>query len=647
MNRPKNMLIGEMLVEEGIITKEQLKDALEEQKRTGQKIGEVLIKLGYISKEILWTFLGYQMGVPYINLDEIPNIRQDVLKLIPEQLIRAEKLIPVNKQGKVLTVAMADPLNFLVIDDLKATTRCEIDARLSPPEDINKLIGKYFGFKEEDTGEITKAKVDELDDILSAPLGSKSKEESHLKISRSPYSEMISSDEQVPKVRKHQEPVAGEPLGQHPGNIHKQPIEQQPRMSVPPPPPSPPPPPPEPVQPPQPKIASEPSFTPQAVMSQDTPVNTFLTTLLSDAYNAEATDIHIEPYSDKCRIRRRIDGVLYEVESSPRTLYTGILNKLKELAQMNVNEKNIPQESKLKVRITGKEINMAVYTFPTIFGEKIVLKIIRTESSILPLNKIGMEATVLELYKKTIKMPHGFILIAGPTNSGKATTLYSTLNEINDTTVNIFTVDDVSSNYILPGINQTKVNRKNYGQVLRYLGEQDCDVIAVGEISNKETAEAIFDIVASGHLVISMTRANDTVTAMQSIINLGIEPYVVYTNTIAVVAQRLIRKICDRCKEPYEAPADILKTLKSESDKLVLTRGRGCSYCSNTGYKGRTAVFEFLPLNEKIRELLISGEPVKKVKEEAKNIGMYTLKESAFFKVEQGITTIEEYMKIT
>ncbi|MCX8092566.1 MAG: hypothetical protein N3E50_00180, partial [Candidatus Goldbacteria bacterium] len=170
MNRPKNMLIGEMLVEEGIITKEQLKDALEEQKNTGQKIGEILIKMGYISKEILWTFLGYQMGVPFINLDEIPNIRQDVLKLIPEQLIRSEKLIPVNKQGKVLTVAMADPLNFLVIDDLKATTRCEIDARLAPPEDISKLIGKYFGFKEEDTGEITKAKVDELDDILSAPL---------------------------------------------------------------------------------------------------------------------------------------------------------------------------------------------------------------------------------------------------------------------------------------------------------------------------------------------------------------------------------------------------------------------------------------------------------------------------------------------
>ncbi len=639
MNRPKNMLIGEMLVEEGIITKEQLKDALEEQKKTGEKIGEILIKMGYISKEILWTFLGYQMGVPFINLDEIPNIRQDVLKLIPEQLIRAEKLIPVNKQGKVLTVAMADPLNFLVIDDLKATTRCEIDARLAPPEDISKFIGKYFGFKEEDTGEITKAKVDELDDILSAPLGSsKHKEDSHLKISRTPYSEVMSSDEYDSRIKKQQEPIAQEPVKHQAGAI-KQP-QEQPQIKVPQPPP-------EPVQsPPQPKIASEPAFTPQAVMSQDTPVNTFLTTLLSDAYSAEATDIHIEPYSDKCRIRRRIDGVLYEVESPPRTLYTGILNKIKELAQMNVNEKNVPQESKLKVRISGKEINMAVYTFPTIFGEKLVLRILRTESSILPLDKIGMEPNIFEIYKKTIKMPHGFILIAGPTNSGKATTMYSTLNEINDSTINIFTVDDVSSNYILPGVNQTKVNRKNYGQVLRYLGEQDCDVIAVGDISNKETAEAVFDIVASGHLVISMVRANDTVTAMQSIINSGIEPYVVYANTIAVLAQRLVRKICDRCKEPYEAPADIIKTLGSEVSKLVLTRGRGCSNCSNTGYKGRTAVFEFLPLNDRIKELLIAGEPVKKVKEEAKKMGMWTLKESAYLKVEQGITTIEEYMKI-
>lgn len=382
-------------------------------------------------------------------------------------------------------------------------------------------------------------------------------------------------------------------------------------------------------------------------MSQDTPVNIFLTSLLFEAYNAEATDIHIEPYSDKCRIRRRIDGVLYEVESPPRTLYTGILNKLKELAQMNVNEKNIPQESKLKIRISGKEINMAVYTFPTIFGEKIVLKLLRTESLILPLDKIGMESDILEIYKKTIRMPYGFILIAGPTNSGKATTLYSTLNEINDSTINIFTVDDVSSNYILPGVNQTKVNRKNYGQVLRYLGEQDCDVIAVGDIPNKETAEAIFDIVASGHLVISTIRANDTVTALQSIINLGVESYVVYVNTIAVLAQRLVRKICDRCKEPYEASEDMIKIFGSEASKLVLTRGRGCSNCSNTGYKGRTAVFEFLPLNEKIKELLIANEPVKKVKEEAKKIGMKTLKESAFSKVVQGITTLEEYMKIT
>ncbi|MCX8094475.1 MAG: GspE/PulE family protein, partial [Candidatus Goldbacteria bacterium] len=518
---------------------------------------------------------------------------------------------------------------------------CEIDARLAPPEDISKLIGKYFGFKEEDTGEITKAKVDELDDILSAPLGSKSKDDSHLKISRSPYSEMVAYEETIPKTKKTPEYMANEPLKQ-PIGINKKPIEQQPQMTVTSTPPQ------EPVTPPpQPKIAAESAYAPQAVMSQDTPVNTFLTTLLSDAYNAEATDIHIEPYSDKCRIRRRIDGVLYEVESPPRTLYTGILNKLKELAQMNVNEKNTPQESKLKVRISGKEINMAIYTFPTIFGEKIVLKILRTESLILPLDKIGMEPNILEIYKKTIKMPHGFILIAGPTNSGKATTVYSTLNEINDSTVNIFTVDDVSSNYILPGVNQTKVNRKNYGQVLRYLGEQDCDIIAVGDVSNKETAEAIFDIVASGHLVISMTKANDTVTALQSIINLGIEPYVVYANTIGVLAQRLVRKICDRCKEPYEAPADILKTLGSEVSRLILTRGRGCMNCSNTGYKGRTAVFEFLPLNDRIKELLIAGEPVKKVKEEAKNMGLLTLKESAYLKVEQGMTTIEEYMKIT
>jgi type IV pilus assembly protein PilB len=633
MNRPKNMLIGEMLVEEGIITKEQLKDGLEEQKRTGEKIGQILTRMGYISKEILWTFLGYQMGVPFINLEEVPDIRQDILKTLPEQLMRAEKLIPVNKQGKVITVAMSDPLNFLVIDDLKATTRCEIDARLAPAEDISKLVSRYFGFKEEDTGEVAKARVDELDDILSAPIGHRQKEEPELKITRSPYGgDQEKQREEPPKKAHKPEPAA-------------------PQYTPPPHYTPPPPPPPQqqyaPPPTPQPRVAAEPQPMAQAVMSQDTPVNTFLTSLLSESYDANATDLHIEPMSDKCRIRRRIDGVLYEVESPPRTLYNGMLNKIKELAQMNAAEKNSPQESKLKIRVSGKEINMAVYTFPTLFGEKIVLKIIRADSTILPLNKTGMDDAVLDAYYKAIHMPHGLVLIAGPTNSGKATTMYSTLSELNDPRINIFSIDDTSSNYVIPGINQTKVNRKNYGQVLRFLGEQDCDVIAVGDITNKETAEAIFDVIAGGHLVISMLRAGDTYSALQAVVNYGIEPYVVYSNATAVLAQRLVRKICDKCREAYDATADILKSLGGTQNKATLYKGRGCAACSQTGYRGRTAVFELLPLNEKIREMLIANEPVKRIKEENKKGGMNTLKEAALQKVMQGITTVEEYMKIS
>ena len=314
---------------------------------------------------------------------------------------------------------------------------------------------------------------------------------------------------------------------------------------------------------------------------------------------------------------------------------------------MNAAEKNTPQESKLKIRVSGKEINMAVYTFPTIFGEKIVLKILRADSTILPLNKTGMEENVLEFYNKAIRMPHGLILIAGPTNSGKATTIYSTLNEINDPKINIFSIDDTSSNYVIPGINQAKVNRKNYGQVLRYLGEQDCDVITVGDITNKETAEAIFDVIASGHLVISMLRTNDTYSALQAVINFGIEPYVVYSNTTAVLAQRLVRKICDRCGESYDASADIIRAMGGTQNKMTLRRGRGCAACSQTGYKGRMAVFELLPMNEKIKEMLIANEPVKRIKEENKKSGMNTLKEAALIKAMKGITTAEEYMKIS
>jgi type II secretory ATPase GspE/PulE/Tfp pilus assembly ATPase PilB-like protein len=346
MNKAKNMLIGEMLLEEGIITKEQLKDALEEQKKSGEKIGQVLVKMRYISKEILWTFLGYQMGVPFINLDETGEIKQDVLRSLPEQLMRNEKLIPVGRQGRVITVAMADPLNFLVVDDIKATTRSEIDTRLAAPEDIKKLIDKYFGFKDEETGEIAKARIDELDDILAAPMGNRQapREEAQMKISRSPYGDEPSAqqpsreDTQKPRQSAYaSQPSYNSPPQQPSYNPPSQPSYTPPQQSYNPPQPS--------YNPPA--YQEAPQQSASASMSGDTPVNSFLTALISNAYDANATDIHVEPFNDKCRIRRRIDGALYEVDSPPKTLYTGLLNKIKEMAQLNVNEKNAPQESKL------------------------------------------------------------------------------------------------------------------------------------------------------------------------------------------------------------------------------------------------------------------------------------------------------------
>ncbi len=622
------MLIGEMLLEEGIITKEQLKDGLEEQKRTGEKIGKILIKMGYISKEILWTFLGYQMGVPYINMEEVPGLKDDVVKMVPEQMARNEKLIPINKQGKVLTIAMSDPLNFLVIDDLKATTRCEIDARLAPEEDIKEFINKHFGFKEEDTGEVARATVNQMDDILSAPMGKRDEDkEDKLKITRSPY-----GGETEAKTPPPQEQQPAPPPRQ----------QEQPRQE------------PQPQPQPGPEQQQEPAPPPQAapqqinkaVMGGDTPVNTFLTKLLSESYDTGATDIHIEPFSETCRIRKRIDGVLYEVDTPPKTLYNGILNKVKELARLNVNERKMPQESKLKIRISGREINMGVHTFPTLFGEKIVLKIIRAESTIHSLSEIGLEDEAMESYKKAISMPHGLILIAGPTNSGKATTMYSTLSELNTPSRNIFSVDDTAEGYVIPGINQTKATRKSYGQVLRYLSDQDCDIIAIGDIINRETAEAVFDIIASGHLVIARIRANDPYQAMQAIVNFGIEPYVVYSNILLVAAQRLVRVICEDCKEAYDAPSDILKQLGGSSSAIVLHKGKGCDSCSGTGYKGRTGVFEILSVTEKIRDMLVNKDSLKKIRDENKKAGLKTLKEAALYKVIQGITTVEEYMKI-
>jgi len=567
MSKQKNMLIGEMLVEEGIITKEQLKDGLEEQKRTGQKIGEILVRMGYISKEILWTFLGYQMGVPFINLDEVADIKQDILKLLPESLMRNEKLIPVSRHGRIITVAMSNPLNFLVIDDLKATTRSEIEVRLAPPEDIKKLVDKYFGFREEQTGAVAKAQVDQLDDILSAPIGGSRQPAfgQNAGFSQQPSSYSAESGMKIQRSVYGEQP---QPAYAPPPPAYAPPPPPQPAYT-PPPQPSYAPPPPPPVPQPLPPIQETPSMA-QAVVSQDTPVNVFLTTLLSGGYDSGATDIHIEPFADRCRIRRRIDGALYEVESPPRTLYNGLLNKIKELAQMNPNEKNSPQESKLKIRVSGREINMAVNTFPTLFGEKIVLRIVRTDNVVLKLDETGMEEEFVDAYKKAIKKPHGLVLLSGPTNSGKETTMQSTLNEINEPSMNVFSVDDISANYIIPGINQTKVNRKSFGQVLNMLSEQDCDVITVGDIPNKETAEAVFDVIAGGHLVIAKMRASDPFQALQSVINFGVEPYIVYSNTVAAVSQRLMRKICTGCRDSYKASPEIVSMLGGTADKEVM-----------------------------------------------------------------------------
>ncbi len=632
------MLIGEMLLEEGIITREQLKDALEEQRKTGEKIGQILMKMGYISKEILWTFLGYQMGVPYVNLEEIQEIKKDVLKLMPESVMRNEKLIPINKQGKTITVAMSDPMNFLVIDDMKATTRCDIDSRLAPSEDIKKLVDKYFGFKEEDTGEIAKAKTDELEDIMSTPtqgLSGRHKETpQEIKITRGVYAEDLVPKQDKPE-HAAQQPVSKAP---EPGKPTPAQQKQEPEFISE-----------KPSKPAQEYKLPETQFA-QAAISQDTPVNSFLMSLLSDAYDANATDVHIEPFAEKCRVRRRIDGTLYEVETAPKTLYNGILNKIKELAQMNVAERTLPQESKLKMRLAGKEISMGVYTFPTIFGEKILLRILRAENTIMPLNEAGMEETLLNAFRKYLKMPSGLILIAGPTNSGKTTTFYSSLSEINTAHINIFTVEDASSNYVLQGVNQTKVNRKSYGQAVTYLAEQDCDVIAVGDIANKETAEAVFEAIAGGHLVISKVRAADPFQALQTIISLGLEPYVVLSNTLVVLGQRLLRKIDKNCKAPYEPSGDIINVLQAEgfsNKKPVFYKGKGCSNCTNTGYKGRTAVFEMIAINEKIKEMLINKEATKKIREENKKNGFKSLKETAFDKLIEGTTTIEEYMKIS
>ncbi len=561
--------LGELLVREKLISPLQLQKAMESQRATGGRLGHQLTKLGYIDENELTAFLSKQYGVPSINLADF-EIDAEVLKFIPKELVVRHQIIPVNRAGNTLIVAMADPSNIYAIDDVKFVTNYNIDVVVASEQAIADAIEKYY------TSNVS------FDDVM-VDFSQGGEEDLEL-------ASDVDEDINVLDLEKS----AG-----------------------------------------------------------DAPVVKLVNLVLLDAIRKGASDIHIEPYEKQLRIRYRIDGMLYEVMKPPLRLKHAIVSRLKIMANLDIAERRLPQDGRIKLKMgRGKEMDFRVSVLPVLWGEKIVMRLLDKSNLQLDMTKLGFEEKILRDFKAAIDKPYGMILITGPTGSGKTTTLYSTLSELNKSTHNISTAEDPVE-FNLYGINQVQMHDEiglNFAASLRSFLRQDPDVIMVGEIRDFETAEIGVKAALTGHLVLSTLHTNDAPSTVSRLLNMGIEPFLVASSVNLIGAQRLVRKLCAECKGPVEVPRQNLIDVgipPEECDSVKPMRGAGCRTCNNTGYKGRIAVYEIMVCNEEVREFILNGASTLELKREAIRQGMKTLRMSAVTKFREGMTSLEEVVRVT
>jgi type IV pilus assembly protein PilB len=548
-----------------MISLQQLQKAQEENKRSGGRIGNNLIKLGYIAEADLTSFLSKQYGVPSIDLAQF-DIDIEVIKLIPKEVARKHMVIPVNRAGSSLIVAMSDPSNIYAIDDLKFLTGYNIEVVVASEVAIEEAIGRYY------------EKAISYDDVME---GFDEKEID------------FGSDEE---------------------SINVLDLEKA---------------------------------------SSEAPVVRLVNAILVNAIKKGASDIHVEPYEKNFRVRYRIDGVLYEEMAPPLKLRNAITSRLKIMSNLDIAERRLPQDGRIKLKLgKGREMDFRVSVLPTLFGEKVVMRLLDKSNLQLDMTKLGFEEQALANFQKAIHLPFGMVLVTGPTGSGKTTTLYSALSELNKTTENISTAEDPVE-YNLPGINQVQMHDEiglNFATALRSFLRQDPDIIMVGEIRDFETAEIAVKAALTGHMVLSTLHTNDAPSTINRLLNMGVEPFLVTASTNLILAQRLARKVCGECKQPIETPVQALIDLGVKPDdakNAKLFKGQGCRTCSNTGYKGRIALYEVMPFTEPLKELVLQGASTSELKAEAIRLGMKTLRASGIQKLLEGVTSIEEVGRVT
>jgi type IV pilus assembly protein PilB len=570
---------GDILVKEEVISLDQLKTAIEEQKQTGKRLGETLLRLGYINEYELVAFLSKQYRVPAINLDEF-EISPEVLKLITRESAVKHGLVPINRSGSNLIVAMSDPSNIFAVDDLKFATGHNIEVVVASERAIRNAIDKYYGAKIEGD---TKIDVEEGGTSIDQILG---------------------------ELQDFIVELGGE---------------------------------------------EELEVNDLARASEEAPVVKLVNHILIDAIGRNASDIHVEPYDKDYRVRYRIDGVLYDIMRPPMKLKNAVSSRVKIMANLDIAERRLPQDGRIKLRIgRGRNMEYRVSVVPTIFGEKVVMRLLDKSSLQLDLTRLGFEEEQLRAFKGSIYKPYGMVLITGPTGSGKTTTLYSGLMELNRPDVNISTAEDPVE-YSLPGVNQVQVHEEiglNFAACLRSFLRQDPDIILVGEVRDYETAEIAIKAALTGHLVLSTLHTNDASSSITRLLNMGVEPFLVTASLNAVAAQRLMRKLCTVCKEEVKVSPQILIDLgvppKEVSEyKIYKGKGDNCKTCLGTGYKGRIAVYEVMVLTEELKEFVLSGASVLELKREAIKQGMKTLRQSALLKLKRGVSTVEEVVRNT
>ncbi len=551
--------LGTLLLNEGLITQADLDAALGIQAANGKPLGRILIEQGRISERDLVRTLANQVGLGFVDLDDI-LIDTAVTMLVPESLVRRYQAIPIHydEQGR-LVVTMADPSNIFAADDIRAMTGAEVVTVVSPPSQVQALIERVHRLDGEVDSMAQEAATEfgELDDTTRI-------------------------DELI----------------------------------------------------------------------EDAPIVKFVNLTISQAVTDRASDIHVEPTEHDMRIRYRVDGVLHEVMHAPKQIQAGVISRLKVMAEINIAERRVPQDGRISVKVNGKSVDLRVATLPTVYGEKVVMRILDKGQALLTLDDQGFLPDVQSRYEASYRKPYGTIMVTGPTGSGKSTTLYATLNILNDVDRNIITVEDPVE-YRLPGINQMQINGKaglSFAAALRSILRADPDIVLVGEIRDKETATIAIEAALTGHLVLTTLHTNDAASTPLRLVEMGVEPFLVTSALDCVLAQRLARRLCSQCAEPYQpSEAELVEAgwpMDSTPEWPTLHRAVGCPQCARTGYKGRFALHEVLSVTEDIERLIIERKSTEDVKKMAVMQGMVPLRGDGFRKVAAGLTSLEEVFRV-